>query len=42
MKGYFGKVDNQHPGNENDPRVSLIEVVPQDVSDNPLALPARD
>lgn len=31
MKGYFGKVDSQHPGNENDPRVSLIEVVPENV-----------
>ncbi|KZW00251.1 hypothetical protein EXIGLDRAFT_738804 [Exidia glandulosa HHB12029] len=31
MKGYFGKVDSQHPGNENDPRVSLIEVVPENI-----------
>lgn len=31
MKGYFGKIDNQHPGNETDPRVSLIEVIPDNI-----------
>ncbi|EJD52779.1 hypothetical protein AURDEDRAFT_158505 [Auricularia subglabra TFB-10046 SS5] len=31
MKGYFGKVDAQHPGNETDPRVSLIEVIPDNI-----------